>query len=139
MKTFKLKALKVIENQYQDIVEREMPLHDGLIINREDEDHQWVIEAYLDAQYWDYFENLKEKNSDIMIQVKITTQTNAPVIFITSIIGMNEISDQMNVLFQGIIIDQQKNEIEGILKSLIEKGFQGEQLLGEFKALMKKH
>lgn len=139
MKTFKLKALKIIENQDQDIIEKVIPLHDGLIINREDEEDQWVVEAYSDNQYWDYFTRLKKIDTEIMIQVKITKETNDPAIFLTSIIGMNEIGARMNVLFKGIIINHQKNEIENMLKSLIEQGYQGEQLLTKFKSLMKNH
>lgn len=138
MKTFKLKALKIIENQDQDILEKVIPLKDGLIINREDDENQWVVEAFVNETYWDYFNELKEKHSEIMIQVKITKQSNDPAIFMTSIIGMNKLSSNMNVLFKGVIIDHQKHEIEDMLKSLIEKGVEGKQLLLEFKNALEK-
>lgn len=134
MKTFKLKALKIIENKDQDIVEKVIPLHDGLIIDREDDENQWVIEAYFADTYWDYFNHLKEQNAEVMIQVKITKKSNEPASFITSIIGMNDIGSRMNILFKGVIMDHPKSEIEVRLKALIEAGHQGSQLLSELKS-----
>ena len=42
-----LKALDIIENDSRKKIE----LIDGLIINREDEENQWIIEAYIDQKY----------------------------------------------------------------------------------------
>jgi len=138
MKTFKLKALEVIEKVDEEMIQNKVPLLDGLIINREDDQNQWVIEAYIDHSYLDYFTALREKNDEVIIQVKITKESNAPAIFMTSIIGVNEIDSRMNVLFKGKIIDRHKDEIEEMLGSLIEEGYQGEDLLMEFKAIMEK-
>lgn len=139
MKTFKLKSLMIIEDKNEDIVQEVIPLIDGLIINREDDDNNWVIEAFIDHTYLNYFKMLEEEKSQIMIEVKITKESNNPAIFITSIIGINEIGSSMNVLFKGTIIDHRKGEIEDILKSLIEKDYKGEELLMKFKKLMIKN
>ena len=136
MKTFKLKSLEIIENKDEDIYQNFIPLIDGLIINREDEDKQWVIEAYTEQSYLDYFKKLQEEKEEIMIRVKITIESNDPAIFITSIIGINEIGTQMNVLFKGVILDQRNSEIEKILKSLIDEDYHGEELLCKFKKLL---
>lgn len=138
MKTFKLKSLKIIEDTDEDIIHKDIPLIDGLIINREDELNQWVIEAFIEKSFFTYFETLKASKNEVMIQVKITKETNAPAIFITTIIGLNEIDSHMNVLFKGTIVDHRKEEIEEMLQALIEKDFQGEALLLEFKQQMKK-
>ncbi|ALX47311.1 YwpF family protein [Lentibacillus amyloliquefaciens] len=133
MKTFKLSSLKVIDNEDADMLEQSIPLLDGLIINREDEASRWVVEAYLDKNQYDFFHNLRKDNAEVLIQVKITKESNRPATFITAIIDMNQIGEQINVLFMGTIVDQRKEIIEKKLKALIEQGFQGEDLLEKFK------
>ncbi|HLR01965.1 MAG TPA: YwpF family protein [Virgibacillus sp.] len=139
MKTFKLKALEVIESKDsdKDITQYQIPLLEGLIINREDENNRWVIEAYIDKKYHAFFTRLKETREEIMIQVKITKQSNAPATFITSIIGMNDVGENMNVLFMGTIVDKQREIVLDMLKKLIDQGYHGEDLLDEFKGLIK--
>lgn len=136
MKTFKLKALEIIGNKDEDVTQYNIPLIDGLIINREDEESQWIIEAYTTRNYLDYFKKLQSENDEIMINVKITKESNDPAIFITSIIGINEIDTQMNVLFKGIVVDQRNSKIEQVLKTLIDEDYQGEALLKKFKELI---
>lgn|SRR5690625_2168959 len=138
MKTFKLKSLKVLDNKDDDIIQHSIPLIDGLIINREDHENRWIIEAYIKDSYEKYFSMLSEKDQDIMLQVKISKRSNDPAFFITKIIGMNKVGKNMNVLFKGTIIDRRKNQFEDLVKSLIEKGYYGEKLLLKFKELMNK-
>lgn len=135
MKTFKLKGLQVMPDE-EDLVEsKEIQLHDGLVINRED-DLGWLIEAYIDRSYWDYFQRLVP-SEELMIQIKITREENDPAFFVTKIVGINEIGkDKMNVLFQGKIIDHSKRRIEKMLEMIIEEGYQGRSLLEKFKELI---
>lgn len=135
MKTFKLKALEIIEDNDHDIIGNRIPLQDGLIINREDENNTWLIEAYISESYYDYFELLGEEKDEIMIQVKITKKSNAPATFITSIIDLNKIGERMNVLFLGKVIDRRRDHIYEMLTKLIGEGYQGEELVSEFKKL----
>ncbi|MFD2043923.1 YwpF-like family protein [Ornithinibacillus salinisoli] len=136
MKTFKLQSLQIIENVADEIVKHPVPLHDGLIINREDEANRWLIEAYVEATYKDFFTELSNNNEEIMVEVVITKEDNAPATFITSIIGINDIGGHINVLFLGNIVDKQKSKIEEMLSDLIDKGYQGEELLTTFKKLI---
>lgn len=138
MKTFKLSSLEIIENTDTDIIQKKIPLIDGLIINREDDDNQWVIEAFIAGDYLSYFKVLSEKNQEIMVKVKITKESNEPAIFMTSIIGINVIDTNMNLLFKGAIIDQRNNKIEQLLKELIDQNYQGEELFLKFKELIEK-
>lgn len=135
MKTFELKALEVFENTdgESEIEQHTIPLLGGLIINREDEADRWVIEAYLEKRYHDFFKELEKTRNDVMIQVKITKESNQPAIFMTNIIGINEIGDNMNVLFMGTIVDKRKEIIEDMLKQLIDEGYHGKALLDKFK------
>lgn len=133
MKTFKLKSLRILQGGENEIKKHAIELVDGLIINREDEQGQWLIEAYLHQQQKPFLKAIQQADEEIMIEVKITTKSNDPVTFITKMIGLNDIGDDMNVLFLGKMVDKQKSIIEGILSELIAEGYQGEELLERFK------
>ncbi|MBY7143800.1 hypothetical protein KFZ56_12235 [Virgibacillus sp. NKC19-3] len=137
MKTFKLKSLEIIEQRDDNLMPKKIPLKDGLTINREDDNNQWVIEAFIDYSYLHYFNELKKEN-EIMLQVKITKESNEPATFITTIIGVNEIGEHMNVLFLGSIVDRRKNKVEEILIGLIDEGYQGNDLIKKFKDVVAK-
>lgn len=136
MKTFKLNSLSVLEKTDEVIKEHAIDLMDGLIINREDEEGKWLIEAFCDIKYKDLFLRLKECAEKVMIHVKITKESNAPVVFLTTVVDINEIGNTMNVLFMGTMIDKDKRIAEELLSSLIADGYQGEELLEQFKKLM---
>lgn len=132
MKTFKLKGLKVMKNEQDNIEQKRISLRDGLVINREDESG-WLIEAYVSNEYRDYFKSLIGL-SDVMIQAKITREENDPAFFITKIASVNQISeDQISILFEGHVVDHSKNRIEEMLRMIMEEGYQGESLLKKFK------
>lgn len=136
MKTFKLKLLNIMEEKEGEITPHNIELLDGLIINREDENNQWTIEAYLDKSYLSFFKELWEHKPEILVQVKITKESNDTATFITTIIDINEIGSHINVLFLGNIVDKRKASIEALLTTLIDKGYQGEELLEKFKETM---
>lgn len=133
MKTFKLKELQIIDNMGEHIVKHPIELIDGLIINREDEKGQWTIEAYIEKKYFDFFKQIQMQQEKVIIEVRITKKSNEPATFITSIVAINEIENNMNVLLIGEIVDQRNSEIEALLTDLINKGYQGEELLKKFK------
>lgn len=135
MKTFKLNELIIMGDEEDNIIQKKIPLKDGLIINREDK-YGWIIEAFLDVNYYEYFESLKP-SEELVIQVKITREENDPAFFVTKISGVNKINDdKMNVIFEGKIVDHRKSSIEEMLKTIIEEGYQGESLLKKFKELI---
>lgn len=124
-----------MNNQEVSVQRKHIDLIDGLVINREDE-HGWLIEAFTDRKYWDFFTSIKD-TKELMIQVKITREENDPAFFLTEIVSINEIGDdRMNVLFQGKIVDHSKRRIEKLLEMIIEEGYQGRSLLEKFKELI---
>ncbi|BAC13343.1 YwpF-like family protein [Oceanobacillus iheyensis] len=130
MKTFKLRKLEILEHDKQ-MDPYEINLLDGLIINREDEHDQWLVEAYIDKTYEDYFIN--KQNEEIMIQATITKDTNEPATFITNIESINEIGNHINVLLLGKIIDKRKSIVEELLTTLVKEGYEGNELIHKFK------
>nr|WP_202406359.1 YwpF family protein [Pontibacillus yanchengensis] len=125
--------LNVLEGENKDIQKTTIPLIDGLIINREDEANTWLIEAYIEEQYKEYFETIMDKEEEIVLQAKITKSTNQPAMFLVKVIDSNDIGDNSNILFLGKILDHKKDQVENTLKELIEKGYHGEELLQAFK------
>lgn len=136
MKTFKLNSLAILESCEDQIKEHPIKLIDGLIINREDEDGRWLTEAYIEKKYKDLFQRLRDSHEEIMIEVKITKESNDPATFITSIIGINDIGEAINVLLIGKMVDKRQGFIEDLLSDLIAGGYQGEELLERFKELV---
>lgn len=133
MKTFKLKMLEIIDENAETYKPIQIPLVDGLIINREDMENRWLIEAFTDKKHHDFFRNLKEKDKEIIVHVKITTDLNEKATCITTIIGLNEIGDKINVLFLGNMVDQRTPKLEKVLNELIMNGNKGKSLLSKFK------
>jgi len=135
LKTFKLKGLEILENEDKQIKQQTFDLIDGLVINREDK-FGWLIEAYMDAKYLPFLLEI-DKEIEFMIKVKITREANDPAFFVIKMVGIDEIGENnINVIFQGQIVDQKKSRIEEMLQMIIEEGYQGESLLKKFKELI---
>lgn len=133
MKTFKLKSLQIIEDMDGNMLRNNIELIDGLIINKETERNSWLIEAYIEKKYYPYFSNLQQNADEIIVEVKITTETNEPATLFTKFVGINKFEEKMDILLMGKIVDGQKGKIEQKLKKLIEEGYEGEALFKQFK------
>ncbi|MFZ0475278.1 MAG: YwpF-like family protein, partial [Halobacillus sp.] len=120
MKTFKLISLDIIEEKNEDITQRRIKLLDGLIINREDDHGRWIIEAYVDQSYQDFFQTMCNNQEEIMVQVKITKPSNQPATFLVTPIDTNVIGDHINVIFMGSIVNRQQEQIEKTLRQLMD-------------------
>src|SRR5699024_800848 len=110
------------------------PLIDGLIIDREDEKSRWIVEAFTTNDFLSYFKSKKEQG-EMIIQVKISKESNDPATFITSLIQLTEISHKISVLFMGTIVDQQISNIQEKLQQLIEDRYDDRGLSEMFKQL----
>ncbi|MEH7352139.1 YwpF-like family protein [Neobacillus drentensis] len=133
MKTFKLYSLDVVE----DDSSVEVPLVDGLILNKEDDQSTWLLEAYTDLSLYDYFKKISEQNRDIIVEAVITKKENAPAFFQTKICSLLKFEKYINVLFEGHLRRNKSDYSELLLDSLMQKGLEGEELLKEFKEKMK--
>ncbi|MFC0475801.1 YwpF-like family protein [Robertmurraya beringensis] len=131
MKTFKLISLQIID----DSEALDITLHDGLIINKEDERNRWLIEAYVGANYHDFFTKLLESEKETPAQVVISKKENDPASFTTRVLSVKKIDGRLSVLFEGFL-KRSKNYAELLLSDLIEKGLSGEELLSEFREKM---
>lgn len=132
MKTFKLVSLQLVEEG--SLVDIE--LDDGLIINKEDEKSNWLLEAYIDKSYLDYFKKRADNKDELVIQVVITKKENDPAAFQTKITSINELENHISILFEGSLKRTKNDYAELLLQDLLDKGFKGDNLLDEFKTKM---
>ncbi|MDR6999309.1 YwpF-like family protein [Neobacillus niacini] len=133
MKSFKLVSLEVVENENSV----EVPLHDGLIINKEDERMTWLLEAYTSLSLYDYFKKIQDEGREIIVQGVITKLENDPAFFQTKISTLNKFENHISVLLEGNLRRLRRDYSELLLDSLIQKGLSGQALLTEFKDKMK--
>jgi hypothetical protein len=133
MKTFKLVSLEILEDDM--IVE--VPLTNGLIINKEDEDSTWLLEAYSELFLYDYFKKITDQNRELIVQAVITKKENDPAFFQTKIAFLQKFDHKISILFKGRLRRARSDYSELLLDSLIKKGLSGDDLLLEFKEKMK--
>ena len=133
MKSFKLVALEIVE----DGNSIEVPLEDGLIINKENERASWLLEAYTDLTLYDYFKKIHEENREVIVQAVITKRDNNPAFFQTKVSSLNKFENHISVLFEGRLRRNRSDYSELLLDSLLEKGLGGQALLEEFRDKMK--
>ncbi|MCR2821394.1 YwpF-like family protein [Lederbergia panacisoli] len=134
MKTFKIVALHI----YEEKRATNIPLKDGLIINKENEDGVWIIEAYIEKQYIGHFQKRFDNEESFEIRVIITHAANDPAPFTVKVHTIQVLDDHISVLFQGRLSKRRNEYPEILLDDLIKEGLSGDQLLEEFRKRMKK-
>ncbi|WP_188205621.1 YwpF family protein [Alkalibacillus aidingensis] len=133
MKTFKLVSFETLEKSGDDLVNKEIEFYDALIIDREIDHDRWLIESYIPMKYYEYFKDKLEGKQELVIQVRITKESNPKATILADIKGVNEIEENMNVILTGDMVNRGREQVERILQNLIEAGYQGASLLEKFK------
>lgn len=130
MKTFKLVGLQVVRD---DAHHEDIPLIDGLIINKEDGKNRWLIETYIDKRYEPLFAELQKDHAEFRLQVVISNISNDPANIVASVRSITPMNDRTSVLMDGLLVRNKTDLAETVLAGLVEQGLQGEALLKEFK------
>ncbi|MCC3356183.1 YwpF-like family protein [Bacillus sp. REN16] len=133
MKTFKLVSLKVLKQNEQPNRTLDIPLIDGLIINREDGENRWIVEAFIEKSFKDIFEKAKQEGEKLNLQVTISKKSNDPASLMGDVKIIKEMENSASVLLDGNLVPSRHNMAEILLTDLIQQGLQGEGLLAEFK------
>lgn len=132
MKTFKLISLNLVkEEELLDI-----PLEDGLIINKEDEHNTWLMEAYTDKSFYDLFHEAVKNQTELLVQVVITKKDNDPAPFKVKARSLQSFDKNISVLLEGTLKRSRSNYSELLLDDLLQKGLSGNELMEEFKSKM---
>lgn len=77
MKTFKLISLQLVKKEeWYDV-----PLVDGLIINKEDDHHSWLIEGYVDKSFYELFHEASKEEKNYWYRSSFRKRkTNLPLL-----------------------------------------------------------
>lgn len=132
MKTFKLISLQILDGEEL----KDFELEDGLIINREDETSTWLMEAYMNKSYFNFFQESINKGADLIALAVITKKENDPAAFQTKVKSVKILEDHISVLFEGKLKQVKSDYAELLLHDLLQKGLIGDTLLEEFKTKM---
>ncbi|ERN52393.1 YwpF-like family protein [Alkalihalophilus marmarensis] len=134
MKTFKLYSLCILEGSEGSIKQRAVPLKDGLIINMENEEHTWHIDAVMEESFKGYFEEIKQESGHLLVDAIITSKNNHPATMVTNVVTITDLSGGISVLLEAKLVLQKDEVIEDVIEDLVEEGLSGEQLVQEFKS-----
>ncbi len=136
MKTFKLKSFFILSEEGNQSKLHEIPLVDGLIINREEANHRWLIEAL--ALEDDVALVKKELDAgDLKVEVTITKRDNPPAAFVAKLRSINKLEEHVSVLLDAVMIQDKKDVSDLLLSDLIDEGYSGDDLLDKFKKIKK--
>ncbi|KKI89733.1 hypothetical protein WQ54_25655 [Bacillus sp. SA1-12] len=133
MKTFKLVGLKIEQEIDQEKTIKKIPLEDGLIINLEDGENSWLIEALIPKEHQSYFEKLSETKTKIKVLVTISKKTNAPAHILSKVKTITPLENHLSILLDGRLLTSRPiHDPEELLRSLMGQGLIGEDLLKTF-------
>lgn len=137
MKTFHLYSISLLQGQSGKVEHLPISMKDGLIINMENHEKTWYIDAVFDREHLAFFEKIKADNRHILVEVIITSPDNPPAAMITSIDTITELSEHISVLFKAKMTGRMDDAIRNIVKSIIAEGLKGEEILERFHCRMK--
>ncbi|WP_240374531.1 YwpF-like family protein [Bacillus piscicola] len=132
MKTFRLVSLHLLLNAEGKITQKIIPLQQGLIINREEKDGTWLIEAVVSNEHKEFFDKRKETEETMVLEVLITDEKNEPALFVGQVKDTVELSEHISVMISATITTGKDDVSSLILEDLINDGFSGKELLQEF-------
>ena len=133
MKTFKLVDLNVERVDKEEKSIEQFPLIDGLIINKEDGENHWLIEALVPMEHMSFFDQLQKKQAEVKVFVTITKKSNRPAQLTAAVKNIAELEESISVLIYGQMVTRKQQGTETILESLVKEGYTGAKLIEAFK------
>lgn len=133
MKTFKLVDLNVERVDKEEKSIEQFPLIDGLIINKEDGENHWLIEALVSKEHLSFFEQLQTSQTEAKVFVTITKKSNRPAQLTASVKNIVKLEESIQVLIYGQMVTRKQQGTETILESLVKEGYTGTKLIEAFK------
>lgn len=132
MKTFKMVSFGFVK---EDDVHN-IPLVDGIIINQNNSDDTWILEAFITKDHLKHFEKFEKSGAEFNVQVIITSSDNDPAPFHVKIDSITEIGEKFSILMKGTVTVRTKYAVT-LLKTLLEENLSKEELLQRFEQGMR--
>ncbi|MFZ4450743.1 YwpF family protein [Salibacterium aidingense] len=132
MKTFQLVSLHLLLKQKKDIATCEVPLEEGLIINREEKDKSWLIEAVVPTEEEMFFREKMKQGEKMVLEVIITDRHNTPALMTGSIRHIITLEEKISVMLDAKMAAGKDDVSKLILEELIKDGYTGEDMVKEF-------
>ncbi|APH03425.1 YwpF family protein [Bacillus weihaiensis] len=137
MKTFKLVDLKLRFDEEKEAPPEEIPLIDGLVVNREDGENSWLIEALIPDNFQSYFQTLLDADEKKKVFVTISKKTNAPAQILARVKTITPLEPNISILLDGrLLTSRPVHDPAELLQTLMEQGLAKEGLMVEFKKRM---
>ncbi|MDG5789930.1 YwpF-like family protein [Evansella sp. AB-P1] len=138
MKTFKLCSLAILfdNEQAEDELHlkgKEIPIVDGLIINKEEAEKNWLLDAVVTKEWKEFFEDYLKDKQKFMAEVTITKRTNDPATLVCKVKSINELKNHYSIHLDGVLVVKKDDLSDMLLRNLIKEGYSGDDLFNEFK------
>lgn len=130
MKTFKLRSLQIVTEEKTNM---DIQLTDGLIINKEDDNSTWIIEAFVADSHFSTVDNLLTPGKEVQVQAVITKKDNDPAAFKTVVNTLKKVDGHVIILLEGHLQKTRSKYAELLLEDLIQQGVGGDALIEQFK------
>lgn len=134
MKTFKMLSFAITQKNGHI---QNIPILDGILINKEDPNQTWLIEVYLKNEFREIFNQAKESNELLEIQAIISFPDNEPAPFTARVLDILSLNNQVSVLMEGKVNVLRPKYAEKLLKNLLKQDLSKNELLEKFKKGMK--
>lgn len=115
-----------------------IPFKDGLIINMENEDKTWFLDAVVSNEDAHFFEREQEAERHILVSVVITSKNNHPAVMITSIEAITELDQGKSVVLKGKIVSGRDDVLEDVFEDILAEGIERADVVDEFKRRVEK-
>lgn len=103
MKTFKLVGLQIEDTAVTE--NSVIPLKDGLVINKEDGENSWLIEALISKEWLPLFNaHMEQPDTQLKVLVTISKTTNTPAQISASVKNITELDESISVLLDGRLL-----------------------------------
>ncbi|MDQ0298475.1 hypothetical protein J2S78_000883 [Salibacterium salarium] len=132
MKTFRLVTVQLLLMQDEQIITHDVPLEQGLIINREENDKSWLIEAVVPKNQETFFQDKQQREQMLVLEVIITDRHNDPALMTGTIRNVVMLNESVSVMIDAKMAANKDDISNLILEGLIEDGYTGDALLKEF-------
>ncbi|MFB5663834.1 YwpF family protein [Alteribacillus sp. HJP-4] len=132
MKTFRLRSLQFFIEEEKSIELKDVPVIEGLIINREEDDGSWLLEAVIKTEHLAAFSAWKQAETLLIFEVVITHPENEPAMMKGTIRDILELNSNLSVMIDAKMAAGKDDISTMLLENLIKEGRSGEELLKEF-------